>query len=53
MLFTKMSTQPNEVLHALLDTFAPGLSWFVRLLSEVLGAHALSYVLRVLVFPII
>ncbi|KAK5807591.1 hypothetical protein VI817_001849 [Penicillium citrinum] len=48
-----MSTQPNEVLHALLDTFAPGLSWLVRLLSEVLGANALSYILPVLLLPII
>ncbi|KAJ5751358.1 hypothetical protein N7533_008386 [Penicillium manginii] len=48
-----MSAQPDEILHTLLDTFAPGLSWIVRLLSEVMGVNALSYFLPLAALPMI
>ncbi|KAJ6105257.1 hypothetical protein N7523_010067 [Penicillium sp. IBT 18751x] len=48
-----MSEPPDEALHSLLDTFAPGLSWLVRLLSAALGVNVLSSVLPLVALPII
>lgn len=41
------------MLHSLLDTFSLGLSWLIRLISAALGVNILSYVLPLVVFPII
>lgn len=43
----------DESLHSLLDTFAPGLSWIIRLISAALGVNILSYVLPLVALPII
>ena len=48
-----MSEQPDEALHSLLDTFAPGLSWLIRLISAALGVNILSSVLPLVALPII
>lgn len=48
-----MSEQPDEALHTLLDTFAPGLSWLIRLISAALGVNILSYVLPLVALPVI
>ncbi|KAJ5771509.1 uncharacterized protein N7511_003560 [Penicillium nucicola] len=48
-----MSDQADEALHSLLDTFAPGLSWLIRLISATLGVNILSFVLPLVALPII
>ncbi|KAJ6038810.1 hypothetical protein N7499_003673 [Penicillium canescens] len=48
-----MSEQPDEALHSLLDSFAPGLSWLIRLISAALGVNILSSVLPLVALPII
>ncbi|KAJ5330563.1 hypothetical protein N7476_000346 [Penicillium atrosanguineum] len=48
-----MSEPPDEALNSLLDTFAPGLSWLVRLISAALGVNVLSSVLPLVALPII
>ena len=48
-----MTEQPNEALHSLLDTFSPGLSWLIRLVSVALGINILSFVLPLVALPII
>lgn len=53
MIFTKMCTQANQTLRILLDEFSRGFPWLVRLLPEILGVSALSYVLQLTVFPIV
>lgn len=48
-----MSDQPDVALHSLLDTFTPGLSWLIRLVSAALGINLLSYVLPLIALTII
>jgi chaperone BCS1 len=48
-----MSEQPDEALHSLLDTFAPGISWLIRLISAALGVNLLSSILPLVALPII
>lgn len=48
-----MSDQPDKALRSLLDTFTPGLSWLIRLISAALGVTMLSYVLPLVVLPIL
>lgn len=48
-----MSEHPDEALHSLLDTFAPGLSWLIRLVSAALGVNILSSVLPLIALPVL
>lgn len=48
-----MSAQSDDTFYSLLDTFAPGLSWLIRLLSAAMGVNILSYVLPLIALPII